>query len=99
MKRRLFLSAIAATMPTAAWVRDEEPHRFKFTRNRIVLPGMRPKRILHIADIHMSDGMTADELEAGVVAGLVSRPGLICVTGDFVAHALDCRNPIGDEQH
>jgi predicted MPP superfamily phosphohydrolase len=68
-----------------AWVRYGEPHRFEVTRNPIVLPGIRPKRILQISDIHMSDGMTAEELEIGVVAGLESRPDLICVTGDFVS--------------
>ena len=53
--------------------------------NRIALRGIRPKRILHLADIHISDGMTADQLEVGVEAGLASRPDLICVTGDFIS--------------
>ncbi len=85
MKRRLFLSLISTGIPSAAWARYVEPHRFEVTHNRIVLPGVRPKRILHIADIHMSDGMTAGDLEPGVEAGLASRPDLICVTGDFVS--------------
>jgi len=93
MNRRLFLSAIAAGLPTAAWVRYEEPHRFEVTRNRIVLPGIRPKRILQIADIHMSDGMTAEELEVGVLAGLASRPDLICLTGDFVSTTIGFDRP------
>jgi uncharacterized protein len=85
VKRRLLLSAIASGLPTAAWAKYFEPYRFEVTRNCVALPGIRPRRILHIADIHMSDGMTADELEVGVEAGLASRPDLICVTGDLVS--------------
>jgi len=81
VKRRLILSAIAAGLPTAAWARYIEPHRFEVTCNRIRLPGVRRKRILHLSDIHISDGMTAGELDAGITAGLASRPDLICVTG------------------
>jgi len=42
-------------------------------------------RILHISDIHMSDGMSAAELEIGFRAGLSQKPDFICLTGDFVS--------------
>ena len=93
VKRRLFLSALGAGMPTGAWAKYVEPHRFEVTRNRIILPGIRPKRILQIADIHISDGMAADELDVGVVAGLASRPDLICLTGDFVSTTVGFDRP------
>jgi predicted MPP superfamily phosphohydrolase len=50
------------------------------------MPGIRPKRILHISDIHMSDGMGANDLEPGLLAGLAARPDLICLTGDYVSY-------------
>jgi len=93
VKRRLILSAIAAGLPTAAWARYIEPHRFEVTCNRIRLPGVRRKRILHLSDIHISDGMTAGELDAGITAGLASRPDLICVTGDFVSTTVGFDRP------
>jgi hypothetical protein len=40
---------------------------------------------LHISDIHISDGMTAEDLAPGFEAGLTQRPDLICFTGDFVS--------------
>jgi uncharacterized protein len=50
------------------------------------MPGIRPKRILQISDIHMSDGMGANDLEPGFRAGLAARPDLICLTGDYVSY-------------
>jgi uncharacterized protein len=63
---------------------DIEPTWFELTRTPIVMPGVQPRRLLHISDIHISDGMTAGELAMGVEAGLAARPDLICLTGDFV---------------
>ena len=93
VKRRLFLSAIAAGLPSAAWAEYVEPYRFEISRTRLVIPGIRPKRILHVADIHISDGMTANELEVGVVAGLATRPHMICVTGDFISSTVGFDRP------
>jgi predicted MPP superfamily phosphohydrolase len=86
MKRRAFLAALFAG-PAAAYGRFRcvEPTWFEVTRTRVRIPGVRRKRILHISDIHMSDGMTAAELERGLEAGLSKRPHLICFTGDFVS--------------
>lgn len=84
MKRRVFLS-LAAAPAAAAWFRFVEPTWFDVSFTRVSLPGIRPRRILHISDIHMSDGMTAEELEKGLKAGLAQRPDMICFTGDFVS--------------
>ena len=85
MKRRLFLSGLAAAAGGCGWVGYVEPQLFEVTHTRIRLSGLRPRRILHVSDIHMSDGMTAPELERGFAAGLSQRPDLICFTGDFVS--------------
>src|SRR5262245_23985705 len=88
MDRRAFLiSLVPAT--TAAWNRfhDIEPTWFQVTRTRVPFPIPRPKRLLHISDLHVSDGMTAAELSLGLDAGLAQRPDLICFTGDFVSSA------------
>jgi predicted MPP superfamily phosphohydrolase len=86
VKRRAFLLALGGSGIAAAGVfRFVEPTWFDVTHTRVRLPGVRPKRILHIADIHMSDGMTAPELDIGLRAGLAEKPDIICLTGDFVS--------------
>lgn len=85
MTRRLFLSAAAAAGVGCAWVRYLEPHWFDLTRTEICLAVPRPVRVLHIADIHTSDGMAAEDLERGLKLGLAQRPDVICLTGDFVS--------------
>jgi predicted MPP superfamily phosphohydrolase len=54
----------------------------------LYLPGYRgpQRKLLHISDIHVSDGMAAEDLETGILAGLAEKPDLICLTGDFVSH-------------
>ena len=61
-----------------------EPTWFEVTHTRIALRGVRPKKILHVSDIHMSDRLTAPELAEGLRAGLAEKPDLICFTGDYV---------------
>jgi predicted MPP superfamily phosphohydrolase len=90
-RRALLLSFLPATAAAYNRFHDIEPTWFQFTRTRIPLPLPRPKRLLHISDLHVSDGMTADALAAGLNAGLVEHPDLICFTGDFVTttHGFD----------
>jgi predicted MPP superfamily phosphohydrolase len=86
MHRRTFLSLSAASVAAAAsWSRYIEPGYFELTHTRIRIARAKPRRILHIADIHMSDGMNAADLEPGFRAGLSQKPDLICLTGDFVS--------------
>jgi uncharacterized protein len=89
VKRRIFLSAFAPSCLAGAWFRFVEPKWFEVTHTRVRLPGIRPKRILHISDIHISDGMGAADLEHGLRAGLAARPDVICFTGDFVSDTRD----------
>jgi len=86
LKRRAFLSLCAIAPAGAAYFRFVEPTWFDVSFTRVPLPGVRPRRILHISDIHISDGMTAEELDKGLSAGLAHRPDLICFTGDFVSN-------------
>ena len=86
MTRRACLSLSAfGIAAAAAWSGYIEPRYFALTRTRIRLPGVKPRRILHIADIHMSDGINAPDLEQGLRVGLAQKPDLICLTGDFVS--------------
>ena len=86
MNRRAWLCASASGITAAAaWTRYIEPRYFALTRTQIRLPGVKPRRILHLADIHMSDGMNAPDLEQGLRVGLAQKPDLICLTGDFVS--------------
>ena len=84
MRRRAFLSLLSAGSAAPAWFRYGEPHWFEVTRTRVEM-AVRARRILHVSDLHVSDGMTAEELEEGLKAGLAMRPDLICLTGDFVS--------------
>ncbi len=86
MNRRSFLATLAPASLSASWFRFGEPNWFEVTRTRIHIPGISPTRILHISDIHISDGLTAAELEPGFRAGLAGKPALICLTGDFVSY-------------
>jgi predicted MPP superfamily phosphohydrolase len=84
--RRFLLSTLAPPCLAAAWFRFVEPRWFQISYTAVRVPGIRPKRILHISDIHISDGMGASDLEPGIRAGLAARPDLICLTGDFVTY-------------
>jgi len=84
--RRNLFAALAPACLTPGWFCYGEPRWFDVTHTRIPMPGIRPTRILHLADLHISDGMTAADLEPGIRAGLASRPDLICITGDFVSN-------------
>lgn len=84
----MFLSTIAAATSGALWARYVEPQWFELTRREVLIPGVRPMRLLHVSDIHISDGMPAADLERGFTKGLKERPDLICLTGDFVSTTL-----------
>jgi uncharacterized protein len=86
VNRRTLFSALAPACLAASYFRFVEPRWFEVTRTRVSIPGVRPQRILHVSDIHISDGMGARDLEPGLRAGLAARPDLICLTGDFVSH-------------
>ena len=86
MDRRAFLSISAVPLTSSAiWSGTVEPAWFELTHTSVRIPGARKRRILHVSDIHMSDGMRAEDLETSFDAGLAQKPDLICLTGDFVS--------------
>lgn len=86
MCRRTFLSLAAPAIALPAWFRFGEPRWFDASRTTVHLPIAKPVNLLHVSDLHTSDGMTAEDLEAGLQLGLRQRPDLICFTGDFVTN-------------
>ena len=70
MQRRAFLLTFFPSL-AAAYERfhEIEPTWFEVTHTRIPIPGIHSTRILHISDIHISDGMTAPDLAVGFDAG------------------------------
>jgi uncharacterized protein len=86
VNRRSFLTALTPATLAPIWFGLAEPHWIEVTHTPVRIPGIQPKRLLHISDIHISDGMGAADLEPGFRAGLATRPDLICLTGDFVSN-------------
>jgi hypothetical protein len=86
MDRRAFLSISAGVAVTsAAWAGCVEPTYFELTHTKVRVAGKRQWRVLHVADIHMSDGVKPVDLENAFESGLAQKPDLICLTGDFVS--------------
>ena len=85
VQRRAFFSTVATGCAAGSWFRFVEPEWFEVTHTRVRLPGIQPKRLLHVSDLHISDGLGAEDLERGLRAGLAERPDMICFTGDFVS--------------
>lgn len=93
MRRRTFLSLSAPALALPAYFRFGEPNWFQLTRTPVHLPVTKPVRLLHISDLHTSDGMTAEDLETGLSLGLQLKPDIICFTGDFVTSTIGFDRP------
>src|SRR5262245_49836624 len=89
--RRFVLSTIGAGAAAGGWVGLVEPAWFQVTHTDVRIPGIRPTTILHLSDLHASDGLTPGDLRKGLEAGLSHKPDLICLTGDYVSfsHGFD----------
>lgn len=67
---------------------------------RVLPPGMRPLRVLHLSDIHMTPGQTRKQEWLRSLAAL--EPDLVVDTGDNLSHrhavpvVLDCLGPLLD---
>lgn len=85
MRRRTFLSLTAVAAASASWSRYIEPNFFELTRTPVVLGTAKPRRILQISDLHISDGLNAADLATGFRAGFAEKPDVILLTGDFVS--------------
>ena len=87
--RRAFLSLTAAVAAPALWATKVEPawHEITVTPVR----GLPAMRILHLSDLHCSDGLPASVLLRALDMGLEHRPDVICLTGDYVSttHGFD----------
>jgi predicted MPP superfamily phosphohydrolase len=83
ISRRVFFGLGAAAGP-ALWATQVEPDWHEVTVTRIRRPHFPALRILHLADLHCSDGLPASSLLRALEMGLERRPDLICLTGDYV---------------
>jgi len=87
VSRRFVLYTVAAGGAAAAWASFIEPRWFQLTHTDIPLPGIKPKKVLHLSDLHVSDGMAPADLMIGLSAGLREKPDLICLTGDYITRS------------
>jgi len=85
MTRRSFITPVVAAGSAGAYARYIEPGWFEVTRTNLRIAGARHFRLLHLSDMHISDGITAGELEKAVRMGLAEKPDVICLTGDYVS--------------
>jgi len=83
ISRRVFFG-LGATAGPAMWATQVEPEWHEVTVTPIRRPGFPRLRILHLADLHCSDGLPAPSLLRALEMGLERRPDLICLTGDYV---------------
>ncbi|NCC50245.1 MAG: phosphodiesterase YaeI [Spartobacteria bacterium] len=94
--RRQFILGGAATLGLGVFVdmRVIEPRWLGVDHRTIHLPGVdleRPIRILHLADMHLSDTVSLSFIRRAFLKGLAYRPDLICLTGDFISTRI--KNP------
>jgi predicted MPP superfamily phosphohydrolase len=61
----------------SVYARYLEPGWFHVTRTNVRLPEARPFRLLHLSDLHISDGITAEGLANGIRLGLAEKPDVI----------------------
>lgn len=90
MTRRRFLISVplAGALPSYAF--GVEPHWLERTFHTIrVSRGgpVRPVRILQLSDLHISPFVPWSLIEKAVDMGLLTKPDLVCLTGDFVTRA------------
>ena len=72
----------------AVYARFVEPYWFDLSYTRIPLGLPKPIRLLHISDLHVSDGVAPAQLTKAVAMGLATLPDVICLTGDFVTSTI-----------
>lgn len=85
MTRRQFAAPFLGVGAASAYARYVEPGWFQVTRTGVRIPGARPIRLLHLSDLHISDGITADGLAMAIRLGLAEKPDVVCLTGDYVS--------------
>ncbi|MDN5746032.1 MAG: metallophosphoesterase [Nocardioidaceae bacterium] len=94
------LGATAAVATTAYAVHEARQYTVRNYDIRVLPPGMRPLRVLHLTDIHMTPGQARKQDWLRSLADL--RPDLVIDTGDNLAHreavpaVLDALGPLLD---
>lgn len=88
MNRRKWFQLAAAGAAGAAGsalYATVEPRWFDISRTVIALPKLeQPVRILHLSDLHSSADVPTELLWDATLAGVNSKPDMICLTGDYV---------------
>lgn len=85
--RRVFFGLGASAGP-ALWATRVEPDWHEVTVTSIRRPGFPRLRILHLSDLHISDGLPAATLHRALEMGLAHKPDIICFTGDYVSNTV-----------
>ncbi|MCU0784957.1 MAG: phosphodiesterase YaeI [Verrucomicrobia bacterium] len=88
LTRRKFLATLGlAVAGSGLYVRVIEPRWLTIGRHTVKL-GLKdsgpPLRILHLSDLHASQVVSLSFIGEAVQLGLSLKPGLICLTGDFI---------------
>jgi hypothetical protein len=91
MNRRKFLfgmgGASALAFSTTLGIGDAE--YLQATHRKAVLNRHgTPIRVLHLSDLHYSQGVSLDFLESAFRRGIELKPDVICLTGDYVNHRI-----------
>ncbi len=91
LNRRTFLLSLgglaAATAATGTYARWIEPRRLKISRHTVPprTPSDHPPiKLLHLTDLHVIDTASLEHLARALEFGLLLKPDLVCLTGDFV---------------
>lgn len=82
--RILGLGAVSGAVLTAYAVRETRQFTLRRVEVPLLPPGMRPLRVLHLSDIHMTPGQRAKQEWLSSLRLL--RPDLVIDTGDNLAH-------------
>ncbi len=85
-RRQFLLSLLGAGVGALGYGTLIEPHWLQITRRRVPLTVAVGARIglLHLSDLHASAVVPFSHIERAIDTGLLHRPDLICLTGDFI---------------
>ena len=85
-RRRMMKSLAVLAAAVFVEMRFIEPNWIGVGRHKVpILPrGSAPIRILQMSDFHVSNQIPLDFIDHAVDIGLIERPDLVCLTGDFI---------------
>jgi uncharacterized protein len=88
-RKWLALTAIGGVASASAYPLLIEPLWLELTDTEIDLKLAAPLRILHLADFHASFLVPVSHIHHAIEIGLLQRPDVICLTGDFITFKHD----------